>query len=177
MSTKQHESVLHRIGFNSSVSSPAPAHQGARHGYFDDTVTKCLLQLSDEEVLLNAGTYGSKELGQFPIKMPFVRDGDYNQCLMPFVPQHHTYYRNQLTLHNQNGQWIPLVTSIMALWNIFSEIVADALKLAECMGLSVMGTLIRDPFPLCSLFISWLKAPLHTSTHVHTKQQTITALF
>ena len=88
-------------------------------------------------MLLNAGTYGSKELGQFPIEMPFVHDGDYDQRLMPFVPQHHMYYGNQLTLHNQNSQWIPLVTSIMALWNIFSEIVADALKLAECTGLSL----------------------------------------
>ena len=81
--------------------------------------------------------YGSKELGQLPIEMPFIHNGDYNQCLVPFVPQHHTYYRNQLTLHNQNGQWIPLIASIMALWNIFSEIVANALKLAERMGLSL----------------------------------------
>ena len=88
-------------------------------------------------MLLNTGTYGSKELGQLPIEMPFVRNGDYDQRLAPFVPQHHTYYGNQLTLHDQNSQWIPLVASIMALWNIFSEIVADALKLAECTGLSL----------------------------------------
>ena len=100
MSAKQHESVLHQIGFDPSVSSPAPAHQGAHRGYFDDAVTKHLLRLSDEEVLLN--TYGSKELGQFPIKMPFVHNEDYDQCLMPFVPQHHTYYRNQLMLHEQS---------------------------------------------------------------------------
>jgi hypothetical protein len=137
MSTKQHESARHRIGFDSSVSSPAPVHQGARRGYFDDAATKRLLRLSDEEMLLNTGTYSSKELGQLPVEMPFIRDGDYDQCLAPFVPQHHTYYGNQLTLHNRNGQWIPLVASIMALWNIFSEIVADALKLAERTGLSL----------------------------------------
>ena len=47
------------------------------------------------------------------------------------------YYGNQLTLHHWNGQWLPLATLIMVLWNIFLEIVADALKLAERMGLSL----------------------------------------
>ncbi len=137
MSLKQHESASHRIGFEPSASSPAPAYQGARRGYFDDTATKRLLRLSDEEVLLNSGTYGSKELGQLPIEMSFIRDGDYDQRLTPFVPRHHTYYGNQLTMHQRNGQWFPLAASIMALWNIFSEIVVDALKLAERTGLSL----------------------------------------
>ena len=81
--------------------------------------------------------YGNKELGQLPVEMSFLHDRNYDQCLTPFVPQHHMYYGNQLTLHHWNGQWLPLVASIMALWNIFLEIVADALKLAERMGLSL----------------------------------------
>lgn len=137
MSSKLHESASHLIGFEPSASSPAPAHQGARRGYFEDLVTKHLLRLSKEDELLNSGTYGSKELRQSPIKMPFLCEGDYNQHLMPFVPQHHTYHRDQLSLHNRNGQWLPLATSIMALWSIFSEIVTDVLKLAECTGLSL----------------------------------------
>ena len=47
------------------------------------------------------------------------------------------YYGNQLTLHYRNGQWLPLVTSITSLWSIFSEIVADMLKLGESTGLSL----------------------------------------
>ena len=139
MSSKQHESGSHRIGFEPSASSPAPTLQGARRGYFEDSATKCLLQLSDNEVLLNSGTYGGKELGQSPIEMSFIRDGDYDQRLTPFVPQHHTYYGDQLTLHYRNGQWLPLVASITSLWSIFSEIVADALKLAESTGLSLLS--------------------------------------
>ena len=77
MSLKQHESASHRIGFEPAASSPAPVHQGARRGYFDDSATKRLLRLSDEEVLLNSGTYGSKELGQLPIEMSFICDRDY----------------------------------------------------------------------------------------------------
>ena len=137
MSSNQHESGSHWIGFELSASSPAPTLQGARHGYFEDSTTKCLLRLSDNEALLNSGTYGGKELGQSPIEMSFIRDGDYDQHLTPFVPQHHTYYGDQLTLHYRNGQWLPLVASITSLWSIFSEIVADMLKLAESTGLSL----------------------------------------
>ena len=105
-------------------------------------MTKRLLQLSNKEVLLNSGTYSNKELRQLPIEMSFLHDGNYDQCLTPFVPQHHMYYGNQLTLHHQNGQWLPLIALIMALWNIFSEIVADALKLAERTGLTLCMLLI-----------------------------------
>jgi hypothetical protein len=69
--------------------------------------------------------------------MPVLRDGSYDQRLMPFVPKYHTYYGNQLTMYNRNEQWLPLVASIAALWNVFSEILSDALKLAESTGLSL----------------------------------------
>ena len=134
---KQHESAAHRIGFEPSDSSPARVHQGIKYGYFDDAATKALLGLDDNDTLLNADTYGHKELGQDPIEMTILCEGSYNQCLMPFVPRHHTYYGNQLTLHNRNRQWLPLVASIAALWNIFSEILNDSLKLAERTGLSL----------------------------------------
>ena len=139
MLMKQHESAFHRIGFEPSNSSPARIQQGVKYGYFDDTATKALLGLDDDDTPLNAGTYGRKELGQDPIEMSVLRDGSYDQHLMPFVPRHHTYYSNQLTLHNHNGQWLPLVASITALWNVFSEILDDVLKLAECTGLSLLS--------------------------------------
>ena len=86
MSLKQHESASHRIGFEPSASSPTPAHQGVRRGYFDDEVTKCVLRLSDEEVLLKSGTYGNKELGQLPIEMSFLRDGTTTNASCPLFP-------------------------------------------------------------------------------------------
>ena len=56
---------------------------------------------------------------------------------MLFVLQHHTYHGNQLMLHHWNSQWLLLTASIMALWTIFLDIIADALKLAERTGLSL----------------------------------------
>jgi hypothetical protein len=66
MSMKQHESATHHIGFDPSASSPARVQQGVKHGYFDDKATKTLLGLDDDDVPLNAGTYGRKSWGKTP---------------------------------------------------------------------------------------------------------------
>jgi hypothetical protein len=137
MSQYIHESPVHRIGFDPSVSSPAPTQQGSRHGYFDDPATKLLLGLNDQDVLLNSGTYGNKELGQTPIEMHRLRDGGYDQRLMPFVPRHNTYSGNQLAFHNLNGQWIPLAASAKALESAFMHAVNEAQIWAERTGLNL----------------------------------------
>ena len=86
MSLTVHESASHCIGFDRPTSSPALAQQGLKHGYFDDTLTSHLLQLDDKDLLLNAGTYSHKELGQHPTKMSLLREGSYDQRIIPFVP-------------------------------------------------------------------------------------------
>src|SRR5713101_8744179 len=58
-----HASLGHRITFDYRLSSLAPAIEGRVSGYFEDSATRALLDLHDEDVIMHSGTYGPKEPG------------------------------------------------------------------------------------------------------------------
>ena len=66
----------------------APVESGRKHGYFNDGATGVLLGLTQDDYLQVAGTYGAKELGKYPVNFVLLRNGLYNQCLLPFVLKH-----------------------------------------------------------------------------------------
>jgi hypothetical protein len=79
MSQNDHASVQHRISFDREASSPAAVTEGPQNGYFNDQLTRDLLGLEKEEVLLNSGTYGAKEPGHHPVEFALLRQGDFEK--------------------------------------------------------------------------------------------------
>jgi hypothetical protein len=79
MLQNDHASIQHRISFDCEASSPAAVTEGPQKGYFNDQLTRDLLGLEKEEVLLNSGTYGVKEPGRHPVEFALLRQGDFEK--------------------------------------------------------------------------------------------------
>jgi hypothetical protein len=52
---------------------------GPQKGYFNNQLTRDLLGLEKEEVLLNSGTYGAKEPGRHPVEFTLLHQGDFEK--------------------------------------------------------------------------------------------------
>ena len=78
---------LHILGTNRSMFERAPVESGRKCGYFNDGAMRVLLALTEEDHLQAVGTYGAKELGEYPVDFMILRNGSYDQRLMPFVPK------------------------------------------------------------------------------------------
>ena len=87
-----------------------------KRGYFNDGATRVLLALTEEDHLQAAGTYGAKELGEYPVDFMILRNGSYDQRLMPFVPkQRGTMKVVHIELHQTNRQWKPSPRALRSL--------------------------------------------------------------
>ena len=74
-------------GLNKSMFERAPVESGRKRGYFNDGTTQVLLGLTQDDYLQVAGTYGTKELGEYPVAFALLQNGSYDQRLLPFVPK------------------------------------------------------------------------------------------
>jgi hypothetical protein len=110
---------------------PAPIEEGSRAGYFDDRLTRHLLALSSEDVLLRSGTYGSKDLGQTPIDITALRGSSYDRRLLPFAPRGSSMSARNLDLHKVNDQWRVYALTAKDLKTQLDEVVKVATDIAQ----------------------------------------------
>ena len=105
MTQYPHDHYRASVSADPTASSPAPADQGPRKGYFDDSATRLLLSLSPDDAVLHSGTYGNKELSVQPIKLSELRALQYDRRLLPFTPRNHGFLSHYIAMHEQNGQY------------------------------------------------------------------------
>ena len=103
-------------GLNKSMFERAPLESGHKRGYFNDGATRVLLGLTQDDYLQVAGTYGAKELGEYPVNFVLLRNGSYNQRLLPFVPiRRGTMRVVHIEMHQTNRQWMPTTRALRSL--------------------------------------------------------------
>ena len=134
----EHASLGHRITFDYSLSSPAPMHEGRTSGYFDDSATHTLLGLKEDDLIMHLGTYGLKEPGAEPVDLSLLRDGSFNQRLLPFAPIHVSTFL-PLILHELNRQPYPKKALVKALKEDVDWSLDEASDLGSRVGLSLLA--------------------------------------
>ena len=103
-------------GTNKSMFERAPVESGRKRGYFNDGATRVLLALTEEDHLQAAGTYGAKELGEYPVDFTILRNGSYDQHIMLFIPKRRgTMKVVHIELHQTNRQWKPSSRALRSL--------------------------------------------------------------
>jgi len=133
---REHASLGHRITFDYSLSSPAPTHEGRTSGFFEDSATRALLALNDEDLVMHSGSYGPKEPGAEPVDLSSLQDGSFDQRLLPFAPVHVSTFL-PLILHELNGQPYPKKALVKALKEDIDRSLEEAADLGERIGLSL----------------------------------------
>jgi hypothetical protein len=134
MSSSAYASYRARIAFDPNVSSPALVSEGLRTGFFPDPLTRELLGLGDEHVLLHAGTYGDKEPGQLPTAYSLIRAGPPDRRLLPFVPQRYSDMAFPFSMHERNGQPFVHVKLLQARREELNAMSKDVLAAAKDIG-------------------------------------------
>jgi hypothetical protein len=137
MSQNNHTSIQHRISFDHEASSPTAVTEGPQKGYFNDQLTRDLLGLKKEEVLLNSGTYGAKEPGHHPVEFALLCQGDFEKRLLPFVPQGQAYGFSNLVFYSQNGQYYLKADSLRLVRDLLQQTMTRALQAANSASLSL----------------------------------------
>ena len=121
-------------GTNKGMFERAPVESSHKRSYFNNRATRVLLALTEEDYLQAAGTYGTKELGEYPVDFPLLRNGSYDQCLTPFVPKRRGTMRVvHIELHQTNRQWKP---SSRALRNLEGDLVSAINQAEEAVKLT-----------------------------------------
>ena len=121
--------------YDASKSSPAPVSEGAKTGYFDDQATKDLLRLTIQDPLLNDGSYGVKEPGQYPIEVSWLREGSYDQRLLPFVPRGFRVLNPDF--HSQRDQHLLCADALHGLRDWFNKSLFDSQWVGRQVTLSL----------------------------------------
>jgi hypothetical protein len=132
-----HSTAHPKVHFDLTISAQAPIQNGAHEGYFSDKATHMLLGLEANDYLLEAGTYGPKELGRSSVAFSLLHEGSYNQHLMPFVPHDWQYMGTNLVLHQDNKPWCPQTDSVKALTEVLNRAMIDALMAVDSTLLSL----------------------------------------
>jgi hypothetical protein len=118
-------------GTRISLFERAPLEYGRKRGFFRDETTRALLGLNKGDFMTASGTYGAKELAEYPVDFALVRDGSYDQRFLPFVPEGRgTMRRPQIELPLHNKQRKPSNRDIKGLKEDFLEAVSRAEKAA-----------------------------------------------
>lgn len=130
-------SISMLISCQPESKDPAPIKEGSRAGYFDDRLTRHLLALTSEEILLSLGTYGSKDLGQTPVDITILRESSYNRRLLPFAPRGSCMVARNLDLHKLNHQWRTYTQTAKDLGTQLDEAIRDASDIARQVSLSL----------------------------------------
>ena len=119
-------------GLNKSMFGRAPVESGRKRGYFNDGATRVLLGLTQDDYLQAAGTYGAKELGEYPVEFALLRNGSYDQRLLPFVPKRQGTMRVvHIELHQTNRQWMPTSRALRSLETDLRLAISQAEKAAR----------------------------------------------
>ena len=85
---------------------------------------------------MHSGTYGLKELGAEPVALSLLRDGSFDQRLLPFAPVHVSTFL-PLILHELNGQPYPKKALVKALKEDVNRSLEEASDLGSRVGLSL----------------------------------------
>ena len=86
-------------GTRISLFERAPIEKGRKKGYFRDEATRALLGLNKGDFMQTSGTYGAKELAEYPVRFELLCDGTYDQRFFPFVP------RSRGTMRTPHTAW------------------------------------------------------------------------
>ena len=114
-----------------SLFERAPLELGRKRGFFKDEATRALLGLNKGDFMTASGTYGAKEMAEYPVDFALARDGSYDQRFLPFVPESRgTMRRPQIELPMHNRQRKPANRDIKGLKEAFLEAVSRAEKCA-----------------------------------------------
>ncbi len=125
-------------GLNKSMFGRAPVESGRKRGYFNDETTRALLGLTQEDYLQVAGTYGAKELGEYPVDFALLRNGSYDQRLLPFVPKRRGTMRVvHIELRQTNRQWMPTSRALRSLEKDLRLAISQAEEAARCTNLPI----------------------------------------
>ena len=136
MTSSAHASYHTRISFDPAASSPAPVEEGQISGYFNDSLSRTLLGLTDNEQLLHSGTYGSKEPGQFPTAFSLIREGPRDRRFLPFVPQRYSDSAFPFSMHDRNGQYLVHVKLLQSRREELDRLAKAILDVSADMGRS-----------------------------------------
>ncbi len=118
---------LRVAGTNRPMFEKAPVEVGRKRGYFKDEVTRVLLSLTKEDYLQVSGTYGAKELAEYPVDFTLLRNGSYDQRLLPFVPKRRATMRPVwIELRHTNHQWKPSARALKGLEEDLRQAIAQA---------------------------------------------------
>ena len=129
-------STLRVPGTNKSMFDRAPVGSGCKRGYFNDSATRVLLALTEEDYLQTAGTYGAKELGEYPVDFALLRNRSYNQRPMPFIPKHRGTMRVvHIELYQTNRQWMPTSQALRGLEDELQLAITQPKEAAQCTKL------------------------------------------
>ena len=132
-----HESHHVKISCDPTTSSPAPVHEGQRHGYFNDEATRRLLGLDEGAVPLHAGTYGEAEPGIKPVKLSSLRDKSYDRLLLPFVPKNHWVRYTPISIYEKLQQYAVHLEARRELGRLFSKALVDVQLSMKNTGLDL----------------------------------------
>lgn len=109
----------------------APTRRGRQRGYFRDRATRTLLGLNQDDFLQNAGLYGGKEMAEYPVPIALLREGSYDQRLLPFVPRSRGDMRPEaIDINMINRQWQVPLKSRQKLWEELQQVCSSAETLA-----------------------------------------------
>jgi len=114
-------------------------------GYYDDSATRALLGLEEVDLIMHSGTYGPKEPGAEPVALSLLRDGSFDQRLLPFAPVHISTFLH-LILHDLNGQPYPKKALVKALKADVDQSLEEASDLGKRVGLS-LPFYVREVLP------------------------------
>ena len=125
-------------GTQISLFERAPLEHGRKRGYFRDEATRALLGLSKGDFLQASGTYGAREVAEYPVDFALLRDGTYDQRFLPFVPESRGTMRPvQVELRLHNKQWKPVVRALKNLQENLHTAMAEAEKVARLTNLPI----------------------------------------
>ena len=116
---------------------PAPIEEGSRAGYFDDRLTRHLLALTSEKILLGSGTYGGDDLGQAPVDIIILKESSYDRKLLPFAPRGSCLAARNIDLHKVNNQWRTYAQTAKDLKSQLDEVIKEASIIAKQVALSL----------------------------------------
>ena len=132
-----HESHHIKISCDPMTSSPAPIHEGQRHGYFNDEAMYRLLGLDEGAVPLHAGTYGEAEPGIKPVKLSSLCDKSYDRLLLPFVPKNHWVQHAPISIYEKMQQYTIHLEARRELGRLFSKALVDVQISMKNTGLNL----------------------------------------
>ena len=137
MSQYPHDHYRAPVTVDPTASSPAPVDEGKKKGYFDDSATRVLLELSPSDALLHSGTYGTSELSVQPIKLSTLRTLSYDRRLLPFTPANHPFTGTYIAMHDRNRQHPVLAQTRKNLEENLNRALLDAQIAANSAGISL----------------------------------------